>query len=154
MKINFWFLVVLSLFLVGSSKVAVTREAGPGFIYRQLEDLQFEPVPGLSGVSFAVLAGNPAEPGTYVIRARFAAGVTTPPHYHDQVRHVTVISGVWYFGTDDSGDCGRTMPLKTGAYAMHPKGAVHFDGSCNNETTEVQITGIGPVNTHWLSAGS
>jgi hypothetical protein len=33
---------------------------------------------------------------------------------------------------------------------MHPKGAVHYDGSCNGEPVIVQIIGMGPVNTTWL----
>ena len=150
MNIRLWYFTSSLLFLAGSAGVTGDQDAGPVFVHLQGADIQFQPVPELSGVSFAVLAGNPAEPGTYIIRARFDAGVTTPPHFHDQVRHVTVISGIWYFGTDDSGECANTVPLKAGAYAMHPKGAVHFDGSCDKEAVEVQIVGIGPVKTTWL----
>ena len=42
--------------------------------------------------------------------------------------------------------------MDPGAYVFHPKGAVHFDGSCVDETVEVQIIGRGPVNTTWVGA--
>ena len=41
----------------------------------------------------------------------------------------------------------ETVPLEAGAYAMHPAGAVHYDGSCGEGTAEVQIIGMGPVRT-------
>lgn len=152
MNLQIWHFVCVSLIFACSGSLAENQEADPGFIHLQKADIQFKPVPDLPGLSFAVLAGNPGTPGTYVIRARFGPGVTTPPHYHDQDRHVTVLSGVWGFGTGDSGDCAETIPLKAGAFAMHPKGAVHYDGSCNGEVVIVEITGIGPVNTHWIES--
>jgi len=147
-----WHYVCASLLLAGSGSLAQDQKSDPGFIHLQKAEVQFATVPDNPGLSFAVLAGNPGTPGIYVIRVRFGPGVTTSPHYHDQDRHVTVVSGVWGFGMGESGNCADTIPLKAGAYAMHPKGAVHFDGSCNGEAVEVQIIGNGPVTTHWIES--
>ena len=82
-----------------------------------------------------------------MLRVRFPPGVQSAPHFHDQDRHVTVLEGTWAFGTDASGDCGRTKPLPAGSFAIHPAGAVHFDGACGDTATVVEITGMGPVTT-------
>ena len=97
-----------------------------------------------------VLSGDPDEAGIYVFRLKIPPGLTFPPHHHDQDRYVTVISGVWAFGTGYSGKCEDTIPLTAGAYVVHPKGAVHFDGACGEEAVEVQIIGRGPVKTTWV----
>lgn len=41
-------------------------------------------------------------------------------------------------------------PEESGSYIFHPKGAVHFDGSCTAQPIEVQVTGMGPVSTVWF----
>lgn len=129
------------------------QDPDPGFIYLQKYEVTLDS--GLAGldVRSKVLVGNPNEEGIYVMRIEFGPDVTSPPHYHDQDRFVTVISGVWGFGRGDSGDCGETVPMTEGAFVMHPKGAVHYDGSCNGEPVVVQIIGMGPVNTTRLESG-
>lgn len=145
-------IVCVSLLIAASGVLAEDQDTEPGFIHLQVDEMEFGPVPDLPGLEFVILAGDPSQPGPYVLRAKFGPGMTTPPHYHDQDRFVSVISGVWAFGTGKSGDCAETIPLTAGAFAMHPKGAAHYDGSCNGEVVVVQITGIGPVNTHWLGS--
>ncbi len=112
-------------------------------------DLSFEAVPELPGASFARLLGDPEKPGLYVMRYRIPAGQLVPPHHHNEDRHITVISGSWAFGTGHSHRCEDTRPMPPGSYVFHPKGAVHFDGSCSSEPIEVQVIGVGPVNTVW-----
>ncbi len=120
------------------------------FIHLAAADIPFDAVPDVAGLGYAVLSGDPDSAGIYVIRLRISPELTFPPHSHDQDRHVTVISGVWAFGTGYSGKCENTIPLTAGAYVMHPKGAVHFDGACGEEPVEVQIIGLGPVSTTWV----
>jgi quercetin dioxygenase-like cupin family protein len=96
------------------------------------------------GIDFATLAGDPTKAGFYVIRARFQPGVMSSPHYHPNDRHVTVISGTWHTGTDDSFDIEKTVPLGPGSYMMHPGGKIHYDGAKDTEVI-VEIKGIGPA---------
>lgn len=98
------------------------------------------------GPEIALLAGDPAEEGFYLLRARFRPGVTSSPHYHSTERHVTVIQGTWYTGTDDSYDMDKAVPLGPGSYMMHPAGAIHYDGAKDEEVI-VEIKGIGPATT-------
>lgn len=127
-----------------TATTALAQDAG--FVYLPPEAIEYQTAPG-SGLRQAVLAGNPAAAGLYIIRIEFPAGVTSPPHYHDQDRYITVISGTWGFGMGDSGRCEDTLPLPEGSFAVHPKGAVHFDGACGDAPVTVEIRGMGPVTT-------
>lgn len=121
----------------------------PGFVALTPDEMTFQPVPELKGIEGVLLYGDPGKPGFYVMRGKFGAGVLTPPHFHDQDRYVTVISGTWHFGTGEAGACEGTKPLGPGSFARHPKGAVHYDGACGGEAV-VEISGMGPVKTTWL----
>ncbi len=103
-----------------------------------------------SGAKIAVVYGDPARPGMYVIRAYFPPGVMSAPHFHGEDRHVIVVQGTWNAGMDDSWDPQATTPLKTGSYMFHKAGAVHFDGSAGDEGAMVQIVGMGPSKTTFL----
>jgi quercetin dioxygenase-like cupin family protein len=131
--------------------VALQADEVPGFVNLAPDELEFRPMPGNPGASFATLKGDPSEAGPYVMRYRVPAGQLVPPHYHDQDRHITVMAGTWAFGTGESYDCDDTVPMPPGSYVFHPRGAVHFDGSCTDEPIEVQIIGMGPVETFWLN---
>lgn len=121
------------------------------FVALNADEIAFLSAPGIEGVTFALIRGNPEEEGIYVMRARFEPGTLSKPHYHDQDRHITVVSGTWVFGTDASGTCEGAKPLHAGAFGFHPKGAVHFDGSCGDEPAVVEITGMGPVKNFWVA---
>jgi len=132
--------------------VAQDGDSIADFVHFRSGDIPYEADPDIPGLGYAILSGDPAKDGVYVLRLKIPPGHTFPPHYHDQDRHVTVIAGVWAFGTGHSGKCEDTTPLEAGAYVMHPKGAVHFDGSCGEETVEVQIIGKGPAKTTKIDA--
>jgi Domain of unknown function (DUF4437) len=138
--------------LAGHHELGEQAEAevpGPGFIAQAADEIGLQPVPGLEGLTAAVLFGNPEEPGPYVIRVRFNSDVRSPPHSHNQDRFITVIDGTWHFGVGASGGCEGTKPLAAGSFAFHPKGALHYDGSCGAPVT-VEIRGQGPVSTDFV----
>ena len=149
MRPSGWLLLCL-LIVASSANNAENHESSFGFAYTQAVDVPYESNPDIPALGYAVLSGDPDAAGIYVIRLKIPPGLTFPPHHHDQDRYVTVISGVWAFGTGYSGKCEDTIPLTTGAYAVHPKGAVHFDGACGKGSVEVQIVGQGPVKTTWI----
>jgi len=136
--------LLAALFLV--SPVAAMARDGGGFVILKPDQLVWREVPSFPGVKFALLEGNPAKPGLYVLRAKFAPGVMTTPHSHSTDRLVTVISGTWYAGTDDSYDRKRTIALPPGSFMKHPAGAIHYDGAKDSEVV-VEIRGLGPVTT-------
>ncbi len=115
------------------------------FQSHQASDMEFVAMPSIPGASYALLFGHPNEQGPYVMRYRVPANTLMAAHYHDQDRHVTVISGTWAFGKGKSGACADTEAMAPGSYVFHPAGQAHFDGSCTDEPIEVQVIGEGPV---------
>lgn len=140
--------VLCSLLLVGFKGSEDAR-----FFHIESADVGYYAVEGMPGMGYAVLQGDPSWQGIYVIRLRIPPGQLFPPHFHDQDRHINVLSGEWAFGTGESGECSDTVRLTAGAYVRHPRGAVHFEGTCGERTAEIQITGMGPVNTTWMQGG-
>ena len=134
------------LLMVTSLQVAAEiPEPRLPFQSHQAGDMKFLPMPSIPGASVALLFGHPNEEGPYVMRYRVPANTLMAAHYHDQDRHVTVISGTWAFGKGDSGACKDTEAMVPGSYIFHPAGQSHFDGSCTNEPIEIQVNGEGPV---------
>ena len=109
--------------------------------------VQWQPVPGSHGAQSALIAGNPSQPGTYVIRVKFPPHVMDRPHSHSRDRHVTVLQGRWFAGTGPDFAPGAAAVLPAGSYMFHPAGGVHWDGSNSDDTVIVQIIGEGPVTS-------
>ena len=149
-------IATLAVFTFAPPALAGHHEAGetsappePAFIAQAADEIVLQPVPGLEGLTAAVLFGKPEKPGPYVLRIRFDSDVRSPPHSHDQDRFITVIDGTWHFGVGASGSCDGTKPLTAGSFAFHPAGAIHYDGSCGKPVT-VEIRGQGPVSTDFV----
>ena len=117
-----------------------------------VDKLAWQDYPGLPGVKFVVLAGNPREAGLYVIRAKFAPHTMSKPHWHPEARYVTVVKGTWWAGTGAKFDPEATTPVPTGGFAIHAPHEVHYDGAKDEEAI-VQIVGIGPSGTVVVAPG-
>lgn len=115
-----------------------------GFVIVKPNEIVYEKNPAGSGPDIAVIAGDPTKEGFYIIRARFAPGVMSQPHFHPTDRHVTVISGTWWAGKGPKFDPSSTTPLGPGSYMLHPAGEIHYDGAKDVEAI-VEIKGIGPA---------
>ena len=120
--------------------------ADAGFVRVTPDTVHWETDADGSGMQRAVIAGDPSQPGVYVIRVKFPRGVMSRNHYHREDRHATVIQGTWWTGTGDEFAPERTVPLTAGSYMKHPAGAHHFDGA-KDEDVIVQIVGVGPSAT-------
>ena len=79
------------------------------------------------GAEIAVVNGNPAAEGAFVIALRFAAGGMIPPHWHPGETRVVVISGEAVVGIGDVADLEHTPALKPGGFAVIPAEAHHFE---------------------------
>ena len=110
------------------------------------DKLKWQTNPEDLGFSQALVEGDPAKPGLYIIQVKFPPGVMSKPHFHGETRYATVIKGTWYTGEGDVFDPSKTVPLKPGSFMKHPAGAHHYDGAKNEEVI-VQLMGIGPSTT-------
>jgi hypothetical protein len=130
-----------------ASAVSATPKDNPDFVRIAPADIHWQDVPNGHGVQQAILLGDPAKPGMYVIRVRFPPYLMDVPHWHPKARYVTVLEGTWYTGTGDTFDLSRAVPLKPGSVMMHPAKATHWDGAGSAEAVIVQIIGEGPGTT-------
>jgi quercetin dioxygenase-like cupin family protein len=137
------------LFLFGPSAIGVSPQGTPmepaGAPLVDAAHKRMQPEQALTGGSVKVF-GDPAKPGMYVYRNRFAPGQTSRPHFHDQDRWVTVIKGTWWTGEGDVFEADKMVPIKPGGLMYHPAGFHHYDGAKDEEVI-VQIMGMGPVKT-------
>jgi quercetin dioxygenase-like cupin family protein len=134
--------------LLGAAAVVIgaafAAEDDKGFRWLAPAEIEWQDNP--EGPDFAFMVGDPTKEGFYVVRARFAPGVMSRPHYHPSDRHVTVISGTWWAGRGPNFDPNDTIPLGPGSYMLHPAGEIHFDGAKDVEAI-VEIKGMGPAPT-------
>lgn len=142
MKIN----LVLKLLLLIAGSSSLAAEVGP-FTYEQLDDIVWDV--NSTEIQRKNIYGAPDQEGLYVYRVWFPPGETTTPHFHSMERHVTVLEGTWYAGTDASYDISNATPIPAGGFMIHPAGEVHFDGSADAPVI-VEIKGIGPVSTTYV----
>lgn len=139
-------LAVAALFF-GAATAAHAQTDSQGFIRVIPSNIVYKDVG--NGVKGAVIFGDPSKLGPYVIRLIYPAGTMSSPHFHSEDRHVVVIKGTWFTGTDDKWDPATAIELPAGSYMYHPGGIVHFDGALKDEVT-LQINGMGPSKTTFL----
>jgi quercetin dioxygenase-like cupin family protein len=126
---------------------AVTPQDSSEFVRITPAQIQWQDIPNAHGAQQAILLGDPAKPGMYVIRVRFPPHIMDIPHRHSMARYVTVLEGTWVTGTGDTFNLAHAVSLKPGSVMLHPANAVHWDGSGGAEPVIVQIIGEGPATT-------
>lgn len=109
----------------------------PGDIEWQDGPKSFEP-----GSQFAVLEGDPGEPGFFNMRIKMPDGFHISPHTHPNVERVTVISGTFHLGHGEELDKEAAEPLEAGSYFSLPPEMIHY--AIAEGETVIQLTSIGP----------
>ncbi len=94
----------------------------------------------------ALLFGDPAKPGPYVMRIKWYPGKFSRPHWHPNDRFFVVISGTWWMGTGTKYDPYSTVPAPAGSYVIHRAKGIHYDGAKNEEAV-IQVWGMGPATS-------
>lgn len=102
-------------------------------------------------VRLAVIAGDPAIKGPYVVRVKVPAGVKLMPHIHPEDRIYTVISGVFYIGIGSSFDNAKLMAFPPGAVFILPGNTPHFHWAKSGEYIS-QVTATGPLGISYINA--
>jgi quercetin dioxygenase-like cupin family protein len=114
------------------------------------EDIDWKPFPAFPpSARLAVVVGDPAEPGPYVIRVKVPSGVKLMPHQHPEDRVYTVISGVFYIGLGSRFDDEQLQAHPPGAVIVLPGGTPHFHWAKSGAYV-TQVSGIGPLGLEYL----
>ena len=95
-----------------------------------------------AGAKFAVLEGDPAKEGPFVMRLWFPDGFRIQPHWHPKVERVTIISGTLNLGMGEKFDQSATRELTAGTFGFWPAGMRHFAWAKGE--TVLQLHGRGP----------
>ena len=138
MKSRFFLALILAIGL----PVAVTAGAAAPTIIQPDSTHWTAGTGQMAGMQMAVLYGNPAKPGPFTIRLKVPDGTKLPPHYHNDMERVTIISGTFMVGIGNKVDAAKMTALGPGAYAIVPAKLPHY-GTVKGETV-VQIDGNGP----------
>lgn len=133
-----WVLAIPALASVQSAAPIVPR------LQVQPDELRW--VAGGTGIQTAAVVGDPAKPGIYVTRLRFAKGSRIAPHLHPDERVAVVLSGSLYFGYGETFDEGAFTRMTAGSTWTEPPNTAHF-GFAKDEDVVIQVTGIGPSAT-------
>lgn len=115
------------------------------------EDVAWKRFPASpEGARLAVLVGDPAQPGVYVIRVRMPANVRMMPHRHREDRIYTVISGVFYIGTGEIFDASRLTAFAPGSVIVLPGDTAHFHWARSGEYV-TQVSAVGPLGLEYVA---
>jgi len=94
------------------------------------------------GAQMALLYGDPAKDGVFVMRLKFPANYKIPAHTHPTEEVVTIVSGEFNIGMGAAFDPAKTKTIKTGGVIAMPPGTQHFV-QVNREAV-VQLSTRGP----------
>lgn len=109
------------------------------------EEIDWKPFPAFPpSVRLAVVVGQPAEPGPYVIRVKMPGGVRLMPHKHAEDRIYTVISGVFYIGLGATFEGEEVWAYPPGSVIVLPGDTWHYHWAKSGEYV-TQVTAIGPL---------
>ena len=100
------------------------------------------------GAQAAVLLGNPAQEGPFVLRLKFPAGFIVPPHRHSKDELLTVIAGKFAVGAGEKLDRTAMESLPTASFVHMPAGMPHY-ASADGDAI-VQINGTGPFDVMYV----
>lgn len=101
-------------------------------------------------VRFAVIVGQPSEPGPYVIRVKVPNGVKLMPHKHAEDRVYTVMSGIFYIGLGDLFDADRLEAYPPGTVIVVPGNTSHFHWAKSGGYV-TQVTAMGPLGLDYVN---
>ena len=135
------------LALVLTCPLARSVELNPAAVTFKLPDqIEWKTPPGEpAAAEIAVLAGQPSNPGLYVIMVKWLAGNHfSHPHFHPYDRFITVLKGTWWVGTGTKFDTNATVAMPAGTFVTHYGEQVHFDGA-KDEDAVLLIVGEGPA---------
>ena len=112
-----------------------------GVVLVRSAELQWIDYPNRPGVKLAVIEGDLAKPGPFMMRVKFPAGFKLAPHTHPTVEHTTVLSGSMRIGYGINPD-GLSELMAAGTIVITPANTAHFFSTPTE--TIVQTHGIGP----------
>lgn len=133
--------VAVAFFLLCGS--AAVGDLNPKALAYKLPN-QIHWVESPNGAATANLVGDPEKPGFYIYLNKWHPHHMSHPHFHQNDRFITVLSGTWWVGTGTKYDPNSTVPMPAGTFVTHFGKQVHYDGAKDEECV-LEIVGQGPA---------
>ncbi|RZT39271.1 cupin domain-containing protein [Cupriavidus agavae] len=145
-----WMGLAAAVLAAGAAHAAGISPHATGSILR--EDIRWSSFPAFpKRAQLAVLVGDPAAAGPYVVRVSVPAGVKLMPHVHPEDRIYTVIEGVFYIGIGDEFNPQRLVAYPPGSVVVLPGGTPHFHWARSGGYV-TQVSGTGPLGVQYVHA--
>ena len=126
--------------------LGASNNLDPSAISIQLpKDIKWVEHANKSGAT-AVLHGDPSKPELYVLLEKWYPHNNSRPHFHQNDRYITVLSGTWWVNTGPKYDMSSAVPLPAGSYVTHFAKTIHYDGAKEGECI-LEIVGMGPAQS-------
>jgi hypothetical protein len=127
--------------------IGAAAELNPAaVIYKLPDQIPWGPV-NAAGAQTAVVVGDPAKPGFYMVYNKWTKGNHfSRPHFHPNDRYIVVLQGTWWVGSGPKFDPANTTPMPAGSFVTHFGKQVHWDGA-KDEDTVLLIMGEGPATS-------
>jgi hypothetical protein len=129
---------------VGMGSVAAEDPFVAAMTVKVPKDIKWVESP--SGSAQAVMVGDPAKPGLYIVLTKWHAGHMSRPHFHPNDRFITVLEGTWWVGAGTKYDPASTRAVHAGSFVTHFGKGIHYDGAKDADVT-LEILGMGPATS-------
>jgi quercetin dioxygenase-like cupin family protein len=114
------------------------------------DSLRWGPAPASlpSTALMAIMRGDPAKPGPFVVRFQLPDDFTVPPHYHPVDEHQTLISGQIGHGMGDTVNLKAVRWLRPGQSITLPANSHHYVQT--RGLTVVEVSAMGPFRVTYV----
>ena len=105
--------------------------------------------PGMPrGGRFAVISGDPAKPGPFMLRAKLPAGYFVSPYQRSNDESIVVLAGTLKLGTGSTFTQHGLRTLTSGSFVLLHANEPHY--ATTDSGVIVQISGTGPFEMDYV----
>jgi hypothetical protein len=102
-----------------------------------------------AGAKLAVLSGDPAKPGLFIVHLRLPANYKIPAHWHPTDENISVVSGAFGVGMGDKLDVAQLKTLEPGGFVSLPAKMHHY--AMAKKETIIELTSMGPFQINYVN---
>jgi quercetin dioxygenase-like cupin family protein len=141
-------ILVLAPWCMTAADENKTAAAAPNMALYAPAEIQWKDGPPSlpRGAKVAILEGDPAKEGFFVMRVRFPDGFHIPAHTHPKTERVTVISGTFKLAMGDNPQKEKAHTLPAGSFGYWPAGMVHAAWAEGETVVQVHAEGPWAIN--------
>lgn len=137
--------------LTGTAAQAQTQTGHPAHTIVEADEVAWSAGPPSlrAGAQAAVLYGDPAKEGVFVLRLKLPAGFKIAPHTHPRPEILTVVSGAFHIAMGKVADETKAQKLGPGGFFAFDPGMPHY--AHVEEDTVVQLSSTGPWTINYVN---